>query len=162
MGTPAVILTKQERYSPEKLLADTIVAVFHSDASLYFHNKKNYSDKGSFSYTTLNINSKSFAETNEGSFIFYVHSVISPSIDFYYHGDLGLDTNLLLYQVGHIEDIYGVQELIFNFIYEYLKLNPDDYFWVADYNWFYSWEDIQKLKSLPYDPDWCYKNPKMI
>ncbi|MDT8974813.1 hypothetical protein RQP50_00985 [Paenibacillus sp. chi10] len=162
MGTPAVILTKKERYSPEKLLADTIVAAFHSDASLYFYNNKNCSDEVEFSYTTLNINSRSFAGNNECSFIFYIHGINSSSIDFYYHEDLGLDTNLLLCQVGHIEDIYGVQELIFNFIYEYLKLNPDDYFWIADYDWVYSWEDIQKLKLLTYDPDWCYKNPKMI
>ncbi|RPK28353.1 hypothetical protein EDO6_03880 [Paenibacillus xylanexedens] len=59
-----------------------------------------------------------------------------------------------------MEDIYGNQELILHFIYEYLKLNPDDYFWIADNDWVYSREEIQKLKSLPYDPDWCYKNPK--
>ncbi|BBH22805.1 hypothetical protein Back11_41500 [Paenibacillus baekrokdamisoli] len=162
MGTPAVILTKKEKYSPERLLADTIVAVFHADATLYFHNNKNYSEDGGFSYTTLNINNKSFAEKSDLSFIFYVHSINSSSVDFYYHEDLGLDTNLLLCQVGHIEDIYGVQELIFSFIYEYLRLNPDDYFWVADYDWVYSWEDMQKLKSLPYDPNWCYNDPKLI
>jgi len=36
------------------------------------------------------------------------------------------------------------------------------YYWLGDYNWVYSWEDMRKLKSLPYDPNWCYKNPKMI
>lgn len=160
MGTSAVILTKKDRYFPEKLLADTIVAAFHSDASLYFYNNKNYSDDGEFLYTTLNINNKSFSENNKNSSIFYIHSIHSPSIDFYYHNDLGLDTNLSLCQVGHIEDIYDNQELIFNFIYEYLKLNPDDFFWVTDYDWVYSWEDIKKIKSLPYDPDWYSKNPK--
>lgn len=67
-----------------------------------------------------------------------------------------------LYQVGYIEDVYGVEELIFRFIYEYLKLNPTDYFWIPDYDWVYSWEDMQKFRSLPYDPNWCYKNPKSI
>jgi len=162
MGTSAVILSKKEKYSPEKLLADTIIASFHSDTSLYFHNNKNFTEDGKFSYATLNINNKFFLETGESSFIFYIHGIESPSIEFYYHEDLGIDTNLLLCQVGHIEDIYGVQELIFQFIYEYLKINPDDYFWITDNDWMYSWDDIQKLKSLPYDPDWCYKNPKLI
>ncbi len=162
MGTSAVILTNKETYSPEKLLADTIVAAFHSDATLYFHNNKNYFEDGRFSYTTLNINKKSLAETIECSFIFYVHSISSSSIDFYYHEELGLETSVSLCQVGHIEDIYGVQDLIFHFIYEYLKQNPHDFFWVTDYDWVYSWEDMQKLRSFPYDPDWCYKNPKTI
>ncbi|MGE6257035.1 hypothetical protein ACQKCU_03835 [Heyndrickxia sporothermodurans] len=159
MGTSAVILTKKETYSPEKLLADTIVATFHTDLTLYFHNNKNYFENGVFSYTTLNINDKTLNEDNILSFIFYIHSINSPSIDFYYHEDLGLDTNLKLSQIGHIENIYGVQKLIFSFVYEYLKLNPEDYFWITDYDWVYKWEDMKRLKELPYDPDWCYKKP---
>ncbi|MFL0375444.1 hypothetical protein ACH0BY_16060 [Paenibacillus amylolyticus] len=160
MGTSAVILTQKDKYSPEQLLADTIVAAFHSDAALYFYNNKTYTNQGSFLYTTLNINGKSYIGDNESSLILHIHSLSIPSTEFYYHDDLGLDPNLSLCQVGHIEDIYGNQELILHLIYEYLKLNLDDYFWIADNDWVYSWEDIQRLKSLPYDPDWRYKNPK--
>lgn len=162
MGTPAVILTKKEGYSPEKLLADSIVATFHAGVTLYFHNNQQYDEKGHFSYTTLNINERPFNDSSNSSFLFYIHSKKSPSIDFYYHEDLGLDTELELSQVGHIEDIYGVQKLIFIFIYEYLRVNPNDLFWIIDYDWIYTWEDMQKLKSLPYDPDWCYKDPKLL
>ncbi|MEC0124158.1 hypothetical protein [Paenibacillus pabuli] len=56
MGTSAVILTKKDKYSPEQLLADTIVAAFHSEAALYFYNNKTYTNEGEFLYTTLNIN----------------------------------------------------------------------------------------------------------
>ncbi|GAB6928926.1 hypothetical protein JCM10914A_29090 [Paenibacillus sp. JCM 10914] len=115
MGTSAVILTPKIKYSPEKLLADTIVSVFHADATLYFHNNKNYSDKGEFLNTTLNINNNSFAEKSEQSFIVTVHAMNNPSIDFYYHGDLGLDSNLSLCQVGHIEDIRYLWCPKFNF-----------------------------------------------
>lgn len=160
MGTSAVILTKKEKYSPEQLLADTIVATFNSDASLYFYNNKNYSNEGKFLYTTLNINNRSFTENTKGSLIFYIHGIDSSSIEFYYHQDLGLDAKLLLYQVGHIEDIYGNQDLLFDFVYEYLKLNPDDYLWITDNDWVYSLEDIQKLKGNLYDSNWCYINPK--
>jgi len=160
MDTSAVILTQKGKYSPEKLLSDTIVSAFHADASLYFHNDKNFLDTGEFSSTTLNINNNSFAEKSGQSFILTVHAINNPSIEFYYYEDLKLNFNLSLCQVGHIEDIYSVQKLVYNFIYDYLRLNPDDYFWVTDFNWVYNWEDMKRLKTLPYDPDWCYKDPK--
>lgn len=33
---------------------------------------------------------------------------------------------------------------------------------VADYDWVFTWEDTQKIHSMSYDSDWCYKDPKMI
>lgn len=161
MGSSAFILMKKSKYTPERLLADTIVAVFHAKAMLYFQNDQRFLEDGRFSYTTLNINDKPFNEENKRSLLYYIDGT-ENNIDFYYYEELNLDPSQDLCRVGCIEEIYGTQELIFRFIYEYLKLNPDDYFWIADYDWVYSWEDMQKLKSLPYDPDWCYKNPKLI
>uniref|UniRef100_UPI00406C38B4 hypothetical protein n=1 Tax=Paenibacillus sp. FSL H7-0350 TaxID=2975345 RepID=UPI00406C38B4 len=160
MGSSAFILMKQEKYTPEKLLSDTIVAAFHADARLYFDNYKKYKNE-QFLYTTLNVTDKPLVNENNQQFIFYVDGLDNYEIT-YDNNEVvfGLDSSLPLYQVGGIEEIYGAQELIFRFIYEYLKLNPDDYFWVADYDWVYSWEDMQKLKSLPYDSDWCHKSPK--
>ncbi|MFK4302617.1 hypothetical protein ABH892_002721 [Paenibacillus sp. RC254] len=161
MGTSAYILMSKKKYSPERLLADSIISTFHADVMLNFHNSKNFGNNGQLLSTTLNINDRMVRENNY-SFIFYVDSTDNPNLNFYYNEDVGLDSNNKLYQVGCIEDVYGVEALVFRFIYEYLKLNSDDYFWVADYDWVYSWEDMQKLKSQPYDPDWCYKNPKLI
>ena len=70
--------------------------------------------------------------------------------------------NTYLHYLKHIEDIYPVKKLLFNFIYEYLKLHPDDYFWITDYDWFYRLEDMEKLHSLPYNPEWCYTDPVLI
>lgn len=159
MGTSAYILMSRKKYSPERLLADSIISTFHADIMLNFHNSKNFGNDGRFLSTTLNINDKKVRENNF-SFIFYVDSKDNPNLDFYYNEDVGLDSKNELYQVGCIEDVYGVEELVLRFIYEYLKLNPEDYFWVADYDWVYSWEDMQKIKFQPYDPDWCYKSPK--
>lgn len=160
MGTTAFILTDREKYTPEKFLADTIVATFHSDAKLIFENYKNYKE-GRFSSTTLNILDHSYnSEENNYQFILYVKARENPSIFFSDYDDLGLNSDRELFRIGAIEEVYGAEKVIFRFIYEYLKINPDDYFWVADYDWVYSWEDMQRLKSLPYDSDWCYKNPK--
>lgn len=159
MGTSAFILTDRKKYTTEKLLSDSIVAAFNADVMLNFHNSKNYSADGHFLSTTMNISHKLVKENNY-SFIFYVDATDNPGLEFYYNDDVGLEVDKDLFQVGCIEEIYGVQELVFEFIYHYLKLNPDDYFWVADYDWVYSWGDMEKLKALPYDPDWCYKNPR--
>ncbi|ERI09029.1 hypothetical protein [Aneurinibacillus aneurinilyticus] len=162
MGTSAFILMKKEEYSSEKLLADSIVVAFRANVMLYFDNSKRFTEDGSFTYTTLTIRNKPSNGENKHDFILYIDSPDNPDIEFYYYEDLRIDPDESLCKVGCIENVSNAEELIFRFIYEYLKLNPDNYFWTADYDWVYSWEDMQKLKSLPYDPDWCYKNPKLI
>ncbi|PNQ86212.1 hypothetical protein ACN92M_07675 [Paenibacillus polymyxa] len=162
MGSSAFILIEREKYTPEKLLGDAIVAAFHADAGLYFENDKKYKNEQFFS-TTLNISYNPLGAENNQQFIFYIDGIDNYEINYEHDEDIsGLDSSLSLYQVGCIEDIYGVEKLIFRFIYEYLKLNPTDYFWIPDYDWVYSLEDMQKFRSLPYDPNWCYKNPKSI
>ncbi|MBD8005042.1 hypothetical protein [Bacillus norwichensis] len=159
MGTTAFILISQKEYTPERLLANSIASAYHADIMLNFYNSKNYDSNGHFLSTTLNINDKNVKENGE-SFILYVGALDNPNLDFFDYKGVGLNPSHKLYQGGTIEEIYGVEELVFRFIYHYLKANPDDYFWVADYNWVYSWKDMQKLKSLPFDSEWCYKKPK--
>jgi len=156
MGTTAFILTSPNKYSPERLLADSIISAYHADIMLNFHNSKNYDGNGQLLSTTLNINDKNVRE-NHDSFLLYVDASDNRELDFLYYEDVGLDPDHKLYQVGAIEDIYGVEELVFRFIYQYLQLNRDDYFWVPDNDWVYGWEDLQRFKSLPYDSEWCYK-----
>lgn len=159
MGTSAEILKEREKYCPEKLLADAIVAAFHADVMLTYNDNKNFRDK-KFMYVTLNILDHSY----NPQFILYVKGKDNPSLSFDDHDYeyYGLDSSRKLCSPAFVEEIYGAEEILFRFIYEYLKINPDDYFCVDDYNWVYRWEDMQKLKSLPYDPDWCYKDPRMI
>ncbi|WP_106768377.1 hypothetical protein [Paenibacillus faecalis] len=160
MGTTAFILTDREKYTPERFLAYTIIATFHADAKLIFENHK-VLEEGRFSSTTLNVLDHSYRSSeNNHQFILYVKGRENHSIAFSDYDDLGLNPDYELSRVGTIEEVYGAEKVIFRFIYEYLKINPNDYFWVADYDWVYSWEDMRKLKSLPYDPNWCYKNPK--
>ncbi len=159
MGTSAYILMDRNEFTTEKLLSDTIVATFHAGLMLKLNNYNNYFEDGKFSSTMLNINDKLVAEKGK-SLLYYVHATSHPNISFYDHEDVGLDPNRELCRVGYMEEIYDVEDVVFKFIYEYLKLNPKDYFWMPDYDRVYSWEDMQHLKSLPYDPQWCYKNPK--
>jgi hypothetical protein len=71
-----------------------------------------------------------------------------------------LDPNQKWCLPGFVEEIYGADPILFRFVYEYLKINPNDYFGVDDQPWLYTLKDMERLKSFPYDPHWCYKNPK--
>ncbi|MFF2484375.1 hypothetical protein [Paenibacillus sp. NPDC058071] len=159
MGTSSFFLVERDIYSSDNLLSSVMLASFHSDAMLYYRNEKYFTEGDQFKYTTLSIMYNPDADENK--FLIYVDGVKNNGLEFTNNGQIsGLDLSLSLYQVGCIEDVYDNEELLFSFVYEYLKLNPNQYYWLGGYNWVYSWEDMQKLKSLPYDPDWCYKNPK--
>ncbi len=60
MGTTAFFLTEREKYSPEKFLSDTIIAVFQSDHRLIFDNHKHI-ENGEIFFNNLEC-SKSFVQ----------------------------------------------------------------------------------------------------
>lgn len=59
-----------------------------------------------------------------------------------------------------IEDISDCEKILLDFLYEYLKLNPEDYFYDEE-EWYYTYEDIERIKKNVFDPAWCYKNPHL-
>ena len=60
-----------------------------------------------------------------------------------------------------IEDIYECEKILLDFLYEYFKLNPEDYFY-NELKWYYTYDDIARIKQNEFDPDWCYKDPKLL
>lgn len=63
-----------------------------------------------------------------------------------------------LIRVMIIEDISDCERILLDFLYEYLKRNPEDYFY-AEEEWYYTYEDIVRIKQREFDPAWCYKKP---
>ena len=59
----------------------------------------------------------------------------------------------------NIEEIDGREKLVLDFLYEYLKLNPEDIFW-NQYEWYYNYETIKEIKEKEFNSRWCYKKPK--
>lgn len=57
-----------------------------------------------------------------------------------------------------IEDVSGCSRILLDFLYEYLRLNPEDFFY-DELEWYYTYEDIVNIKQKEFDPIWCYKNP---
>lgn len=160
MGTPACILVEREKYTPEKLLSDAIVAAFYANLRLHYHTKI-YSEDGSFSYAIMNILDHSYEEDPDKQFIFHVDSKDDVDL-FESYQELDLDPNKKLCKVGWIEEVQDHGDVVFRFMYEYLRLNPKDLFWVPDYDWVYEWKDMKKIGSMPFDSGWYYTDPKMI
>ncbi len=59
-----------------------------------------------------------------------------------------------------IENFSGCEKILLDFLFEYLKLNPEDYFY-DELKWYYTYEDVVRIKQQKFDPDWCYKNPNL-
>lgn len=163
MGTSGVILKSRCDFSVEKLLSEVMIVTFRAKLNLYFHNSTEYNDDGSFKSTSLNISDKPLYQDNALQLLFRISEIKKECINEYGDTEFDwVDKGKKLYYVACIENISTVEKLSFKFIYQYLKLNPNDYFWVDWYKWAFSLEDMEKLKKLPYDPDWCYKDPKLI
>lgn len=62
-------------------------------------------------------------------------------------------------RVIFIECVSDCEKILLDFLFEYFKLNPKDYFLVEEYEWYYTYVDIKKVKQNDFDPLWCYKDP---
>lgn len=168
MSTSGCILKKKDEYNIENMIKDIKTSIVNSKLYMRGDEIVNYPN-GSFDYFNIgifdkigfNLNSDDFGneEVSQGQSVsFYVCSINEK-----FHGDDEFDwvsKGDKLYTVAYIENIIDNEELAFRFIYEYLKLNPQDYFWVED-DWVYTLKDLERLSKLPFDEYWCYKNPNI-
>ena len=162
MGTSGYILKKNEYYVLEKIVEDVKNAV--SKASLYRNeeNIQKYKDNrfsiylSVFDKTAFYLDDDDWGneEVDQGQcFLFYIKCK-----DDNYESETQFDWVVKdgkLRKVSYIEEIRGCEEITFKFIHEYLKLNPQDYFWVED-DWVYNLEDMERLSKSPFNENWCY------
>ena len=143
------ILRKNENIDIYKLLHDIKVAAERADLKPIIDTELYKSMIGGV-YTTANIANTYEDIPGAQQWLMYIHSKGDCIGDFDWIGE-----NLM--SPIFIEDIYGCTEILLDFLYEYFKLNPNDYFWDEN-ELFYTYEDIVKIKQEEFDPDWCYKN----
>lgn len=63
-----------------------------------------------------------------------------------------------LFRAVVIEDLSNCSKMLLDFLYEFFKIYPDDYFW-SERKWYYTYEDIVKIKQEDFDRYWYCKNP---
>ncbi len=65
-------------------------------------------------------------------------------------------------QVIYIEDTSDCEPVLSHFLFEYLKLNPKDVFCPECYNWYFTYEDIERIvKKRRVDNSWYCKDPAL-
>lgn len=164
MGVYTHILKNWEQHNPEKVFTDASLAAFRINAMFRYGNVKSFFNDGRLKHTSIGIIDDKVAVTegNDRQFIFHIQGVNMEDIA------VGLDKDFdhlvhgaKLCSLAYIEKVRDKnRELIFRFAYEYLKVNPDEYFWF-EWDYVFSWKDMQRLNDLPFDKDWCFKSSKL-
>lgn len=151
MGLAGVILKRQEDTEINKLIRDVKEAAEKAGLELRMQPVLFDSLDGKGVYTTANI-ADTYEDIPEArQWLMYLYS-----------DDDCLDRFDWIVKNGHIiraviiEDFAGCEKILLDFLYEYFRLNPKDYFW-DELDWYYVPEDIIELKQKEFDPDWCYK-----
>ncbi|MCC9019402.1 hypothetical protein [Flavobacterium lipolyticum] len=163
MGTYAHIIKNWEKHDPEKVFMDAANICFNINAMFYFHNDKTFYVDGKLKHTYVGVidDKISVSEDINNQFILNIQGVNKDDIVMGLDKDLDyLVPNEKLCSLVYIEKVRDENtELIFRFAYEYLKLNPDEYFWF-EWEYAFSWTDMMRLNKIPFNKNWCFTNPK--
>lgn len=165
MGIYAHIIKDWQKHDPEKVFMDAAKVCYTINAMFNFGNVKMFFPDGKLKHTSVGIidDKVSTSKVNENQFIFNIQGVNDEDIELGLDKDLDyLVPNKRLCSLAYIEKVRdGNTELIFRFAYEYLKLNQDEYFWF-EWDYAFSWNDMIKLKKLPFNKNWCFINPDTL
>ena len=147
-------MKKKEDVEFDRLLHDIKLAAVRAGLEVRI-NSKVYEDKFDGGvYTTGNI-----ADTFEdipGAQQWHM-DVFSDDGAFFEYGDIHEEEELI--RVVFIDDAPDCDRILLDFLFEYFKLNPHDYFWLDGAKWHFTYEDIKKIKQNKFEPYWCCKDP---
>lgn len=149
-----MILKRKENSDIQRLIRD--ITLEAERANLKPRIKKNfYQSRDGGVYTTGNIANtyEDIPEAEQWLMYLYSDDDCTDRFDWIAEG-------AKLIRVMIIEDISDCERILLDFLYEYLKLNPEDYY-DDEEEWYYTHEDIVRIKQREFDPTWCYKNPHL-
>ena len=163
MGSIAHILKNWEKHDPEKVIRDISLVCFKTNVMFIYRNNKTFFNDGKLESVSFTLaddqtmisseNNKQFELTLQGVNLDDIAVGLDKDMDY-------LVPNEKLCSLVYIEDVNEDNtELILKFALEYLRLNPSEYFWFEG-DWVYSLAVIEKNTLLPFDKDWCFKQPK--
>lgn len=160
MATSTFFLVEKGKYSMDRFLGSMAVAAFHSNAHFYYEGGKYlYSDgelESALTYVLYDL------EVDDNKIILYIDGENKAELNTPFVPMRGLDPSIEYSRVGCIEDAFNSERLLYDLVYEYLKRNPNDYYWYEACKWVFGLKDFEKLRKYPYDPDWLYKDPSLL
>ena len=154
MSSTGIILKKRKDVEFYNLLADIKKASVYSGLEARIDSKA-YDDNDSMgSYTTGNV-ADTYEDIPEAQqWLMYIYS---EDWGYFHYGDINENEEMI--RVVFINDVADCSKILLDFLFEYFKLNPKDYFWTDGAKWHYTYEDIMEIKKKQFDPDWCNKDP---
>lgn len=169
MSVSASFLVEKRGYSLDRFLSSIVVAAFRANTRIHIGRCKRYNRKGNFDYFQINLSYRLFHNSEVIVYVDPEKEVIQSSG--YYTELLKGMPNIRLKpgveycKAGGIDNIldtfYIRGRLLYDFVYEYLKQNPEDLFWVED-DWVYGLEEMEQLRRKPYNPAWFESNPNQM
>ncbi len=147
-----MILKRKENADIQRLIWDVKLAAERANLEPRIKEKFYESVDGGV-YTTGNIANtyEDIPEARQWLMYLYSDDDCTDSFDWIAEGEK-------LIRVMIIEDISDCERILLDFLYEYFKRNPEDYFY-AEEEWYYTHEDIVRIKQTEFDQVWCYKKP---
>lgn len=146
MGLGGLILKKKDEINLNET-KDLMVSIL--EKLNYFYDMSERKHEGE-TYYICGVNEYPFSEKG---FVMYLEDGQNPF-------DQGLfdfiECNLG--KAVFIEDVSGSEDMILKILYEYFKVNANDYFF-DEMDWFYTKKEIDKIYHSNDWQDWLYKNP---
>ena len=154
MASSGYILKKQEDVEFDKLIYDIKLAAVQADLEVRIDLNVHENDYDGGVYTLGSVANTYEDIPGAQQWCMYI---FSNNRDLHGFDHVAKNEHLIIVML--IERVPDCEQILLNFLLEYFKLNPKDYFLVEEYKWYYTYEDIKKLKQNDFDPYWCCKDP---
>ena len=153
MGISAILLKDKKEFDFDKLVQDIRSAA--KSANIICTDGMGFEKNadGTYEYVTMNL--KDIDGETDNDFLMYVYNDFDDMIDGMFDF---IDSEKNYQQCINIENFNGCK-MLFDFIYEYMKLNLDDIFY-DELAWHYTFEQIEKIaKRDEFDLYWAFNRP---
>lgn len=154
MSETGIILKKKEDVDFDRLLHDIKLAADRADLEAWIDSNIHEDKYDGGVGTTGNI-ADTFENIPEAQQ--WRMDIYSNDRVFFEYGDIRKKDGLI--RVVFIDNAPECDRILLDFLFEYFKLNPYDYFWLDGAKWHFTYEDIKKIKQQKYDSNWCNKDP---
>ena len=154
MGISGMLMKKKEDFNFNKLIYDIRDASKKAGIICVDTDSEKFRKDQKPGYECWTFNLRDIEDDTDNLYLIYVYNDIYRMTD---GGYSFIDEKSNYQQCIHIENFHS-SKMLFDFIYEYMKLNKEDVFW-DEYKWHYRFEDIEKISKIePFDEEWAYKN----
>ena len=151
------ILKKREDINMDKIVQDMETAAANANLKIIFIEKTySYTDKEAFCMKFKISDTMENMKNKQKRIIVYILSKAETNEQYFDWISEGAKLTYII----NMEDIYEREKLVLDFLYEYLKLNPEDIFW-NQCDWYYNYETIKEIKEKEFEKKWCYREPKI-